>query len=246
MIELHVDTQPPLTAMKSLTGSTSPWGIFSRIAACFAIVTGLTVLAGWTYDVPALTGLYADITMKANAAICFLACGLSLLLVHWKQRYRGLGIIGIALATVSVLIGGLTLLQHISSVDFGIDQLLFSEPPGALATASPGRMGVNASTSFVLCGLALVSLYRERAIVFRQLFVTIVLLVELIALVGFAYGVNELYGLPKYTGIALHAAIALAILSLGILAAREKEGFMALVSVDTPAGSWSAVFFCGS
>ena len=161
MIELQLDTQPRLTGMKSLTGPITSWAFFSQVAACFAVVTGLTVLAGWTYDVPALTGLYADITMKANAAICFLACGLSLLLVNWKHPYRGLGIIGIALASVSVLIGGLTLLQHVSSVDFGIDQLLFREPPGALATASPGRMGVNASTSFVLCGLALVSLYRE-------------------------------------------------------------------------------------
>ena len=223
--------------IKLLTKPISLWRLFSQVAAFFAIVTGAVVLVGWAYNMPALTGLYADITMKANAAICFLLCGMSLFFTNWQYRHRDLHTAGIALASLSMLIGGLTLLQHIGGFDFGIDQLLVNEPPGAQATASPGRMGVNASASFVLCGLALIDLYRDRAIVLRQLLATTVFLVELLALIGYAYGVNELYGLPKYTGIALHTALALAILSLGILTAREKQGFMALISADTPAGS---------
>jgi PAS domain S-box-containing protein len=237
MIEAQLVAKPSLTGINLLTKPVSPWWIFSQAAACFAIATGVVVLAGWAYDIPALTGLYADITMKANAAICFIFCGISLLLVNWQNRYRDIQIFGITLASLSILVGGLTLLQHISGLDFGIDQLFFNEPPGALATASPGRMGINASTSFTFLGLALLYLYRNRAIVFRQVLVVTVFLVELLALIGYAYGVDELYGLPRYTGIALHTALGLAILSLGILTVREKEGFMALVSAATPAGA---------
>ena len=175
--------------------------------------------------------------MNANAAMCFLLCGISLLLVNWQHRYTDIHIFGSALAALSVLVGGLTLLQHVSGWDFRIDQLFFIEPPGARATARPGRMGINAATSFVRLGLALLSLYRDNAIVFRQILAFTVFLIELLALIGYAYGVDELYGLPQYTGIALHTAAGLAILSLGILTVREKEGVMALVSAATPAGT---------
>jgi PAS domain S-box-containing protein len=234
---IEVQLEPSLTGIKLLTKPVSPWGLFAQAAACFAIATGVAVLVGWAYDIPSLKGMYADITMKANAAICFLLCGVSLLLVNWQRRSSDIHIFGSALAALSVLVGGLTLLQHISGWDFRIDQILFIEPPGALATASPGRMGINASASFTLLGAALLSLYRDRAIVFRQILAITVFLVELLALVGYAYGVDELYGLPQYTGIALHTAVGLAILSLGILTIREKEGFMALVSAATPAGA---------
>ncbi len=237
MIEVPIEAKPRLSEIKLLTKPVSPWRLFSLAAACFAITTGVTVLAGWAYDMPALTGLYADITMKANAALCFLFCGVSLLMANWQRRYRDIHKLGIALASLSTVVGGLTLLQHISGLDFGIDQLFFDEPPGSPATASPGRMGINASTSFTFLGLALLSLYRDRAIVYRQVLAITVFLVELLALIGYAYGVDELYGLPQYTGIALHTAIGLAVLSLGILAVREKEGVMALVSAATPAGA---------
>lgn len=184
-----------------------------------------------------LKGLHADITMKANAAVSFLFAGLSLLLLNWRTHQRHVDAIGIGLALLPTLAGTLTLLEHLSGWDFGIDQLLFSEPPGAVATASPGRMGVNASTSFMLCGAALLCLYRGRAVVFSQLITIAVLLIELLALIGYAYGLDDLYALPKYTGVALHTAIALAVLSLGILAARERAGMMALVSAATPAGA---------
>ncbi len=215
----------------------SRWSLFSQAAACIAVATGIIVLAGWAFDVPALTGFYADITMKANAAVCFIFAGLALFLLNCNAGFRNVQTLGFGLALVPTFLGVLTLMEHLSGWNLGIDQLLFSEPPGALATASPGRMGVNASISFTLCGVALLCMYRGRAMVFSQLCVGAVFLLELLALIGYAYGVNELYGLARYTGIALHTAIALATLSLGILAAREHVGVMAFMSAATPAGA---------
>ena len=65
---------------------------------------------------------------------------------------------GRALAVVAMAVAGLTLLEHVGGYDFGIDQLLVREAPGALATASPGRMGRPASLSFLLSGAALLLL----------------------------------------------------------------------------------------
>ena len=60
------------------------------------------------------------------------------------------------------MIGLLTLSEHVLGWNLHIDQLLFTEPAGALATNSPGRMGITASTDFVLFGAALLLLYRQK------------------------------------------------------------------------------------
>ena len=57
-----------------------------------------------------------------------------------------------------MVIAALTFAEHLSGADLGIDQQLFDEPPGASATASPGRMGPPASLSFTLAGAALLLL----------------------------------------------------------------------------------------
>ena len=57
--------------------------------------------------------------------------------------------------------GVLTLVEHLSGWDFGIDQLLAVETPGAMAVVSPNRMGIPASLSFTLTGLALLILSRR-------------------------------------------------------------------------------------
>jgi PAS domain S-box-containing protein len=62
------------------------------------------------------------------------------------------------------------------------------------------------------------------------------LLIALLALLGYAYGVAAFYRFGAYYGMALHTAGAFLALSLGILFARPDRGFMAVVSSVTDAG----------
>ena len=127
------------------------------IALCLMAVS-IVVLAGWTFDLPVLTGLSGDITMKANAALALLAAGVALfLLTSNRPAARTIGPLGALLATA---LGALTLSEHVVGWNLGIDELLFRELPGAAATTSPGRMGPNASLSLTLGGIALWLLYR--------------------------------------------------------------------------------------
>jgi signal transduction histidine kinase len=59
---------------------------------------------------------------------------------------------------------------------------------------------------------------------------------ETLALAGYVYGAVELYAVARYTGIALHTAVALLVLNVGILAARADEGPMAPFADDGPQG----------
>jgi hypothetical protein len=100
------------------------------------------------------------------------------------------------------LIGLLVLSQHVFGWNLRIDQLLFIEPPGALATTSPGRMGITASSGFIMFGIALILLYRWRAVSFAQVLTMVAGFWALLAIIGYTYKAEALFDIARYTGIA--------------------------------------------
>ena len=214
----------------------------ARVAGVFAIAVGVVGLLGWVLDVETLKSAFTGpVTIKANAAMCLILLGGALLLLAPQEpqgRLPGAAAGARAMAAVALSVAGLTFLQHVGGFDFGIDQLLFREVPGAVATASPGRMGPPASLSFVLAGLALLLLNvrTPRGGVPSQWLALLVGLIALFPLIGYAYRIQPLYGIARYTGIALHTAIAIAVLSAGLLAVRPTEGWMRVVCADDAGG----------
>ena len=194
------------------------------------------VLTGWATGSPALTSLGGAISMKPNAAIGLLACALSLR--GLGSRRRGAATAGRMLAFLAGALGILTLSQHIIGWNLDIDELLFSEAPGAVATASPARMGPNSSTSLTLAALALLCLYRasRRSIVTAQLLAACMAVIALVPVVGYMYGATELYAIARYTGIALHTGLSFLALSVGILGARPTVGPVAALTSDAAHG----------
>ena len=213
--------------------STLPRRLGTFAAWCGAAVAaaGVTTLVGWILDIPALKTVYGPITMKANASIAFLLAGVSLVLAPRRD-----GGVGAACAIGTSLLGVLTLSQHVFAWDLGIDQILFTEAVGAAATASPNRMGAHASTSFAFAGAALLLVHLGRATRMAQALSFAGAASALGALVGYVYRAEELYGIAAYTGIALHTAVGLLILHVGLLAVRATTGPMALLASDGAAG----------
>ena len=134
----------------------------SRTASILAGAIGaLVFFGGWMLGIEPLKSAGAGITMKANAALGLLLGAVSLWFVGSESRPGRR--IGISCAALLGLLGAATLSQHVAGGDLGIDQLFFVEPPGAAATASPNRMGPNASLSFLLHSAALILLHRSAA-----------------------------------------------------------------------------------
>ena len=214
----------------------SPAAFIRRAAGLLAIGTGSMVLAGWALDIDVLKGAGHSITMKPNAATGLIACGISLLCgavaTGWR---RSLATLTGALAGT---IGSLTLSQHLVGWNLGIDELIAREAPGAASTASPGRMGPNASLSLTLAGISLLSLQRTSARAARraQALGFCMTVLAAIALVGYVYGAQELYSATRYTGIAWPTAVALLAVGLGILAARPDTGPVSVLISDGPGG----------
>ena len=211
----------------------------TTVVSFLLIGIGIVVLAGWTFDVAMLQGLGGRITMKANAAIGLLLCGVALGL-YATASPAGRTIRSLC-ALLPGALGALTLSEHIVGWNIGIDELLFTEMPGAAATASPGRMGPNASTQLLLASIALTSLFRGdgRSASRAQVIASLMAVIALIPVVGYVYGVEQLYSVARYTGIALHTGLAFLGLSFGILAARPDTGPVSALTGDAPSAAFS-------
>ena len=211
--------------------------LFVIAAAAFGLLGGLATFSGWLFKIPSLIDWFGlGVTMKANAAVATVLIGAALLTIGLRPK---LTLAVRVLALIAALIGGATLLQHLTGWSFGIDTLLFGEAPNQPATASPGRMGPPAATSFLLLGTALVfiTIGLKR---FAVSCVLVVLALATLSLVGYWYGAEVMYTVPRLTGISLQMTLILLTLGAGTLAAIPDTGPMKVLFSrdDASAVAW--------
>ena len=214
---------------------------FSRAFALLTALIGLTALAGWLLDIPALKSVLPQfVAMKANTALCFFLIGLSLWLLQ-EDRLSGPASLrlGRLCAALVVLTGVLTLAEYFWKLDLGIDQLLFKEPAGALLTSAPGRMAFNTAILFVCAGtsLVLLNLGSLAACYLAQWLALFTGLGAILSIAGYLYGAPPLY-LGEYysTAMAVHTTAAFLLAATGCLFSRPATGLMAVISSDTVGG----------
>jgi signal transduction histidine kinase len=237
-----------MTMLQARIRRLTQWAIaLSLVASSMAVL----VILGWVLDVAALKQLAPGlVSMKVNTAICLGALGLGLgvwaggeLQGHGGApgaiaRSRRTIVKGSALFVLGV--GALTLLQYYFKVNFGIDELIFRDDADAVGTSHPGRMAANTAITFVILGAAwlLLSLKRLTAAGFYwlQSLAAVGGAIALLGFLGYAYDVKEFYGISSYTVMALHTAIGFLLLSVGLLLATAKRGWMAELVSDRAGG----------
>jgi two-component sensor histidine kinase len=186
------------------------------IAAVYALAGGVITLIGWTAGIHRLTDWWGvGLTMKANAAMGAVALGLALLLLVSHPRsitlIRSLGLFVAA-------IGGLTLFEHFTQWNVGIDTLLFNEPEGTRGTASPGRMGLSTAACLLSLGIAVALLtYAGRARHIAVALALFALSLGTLTLTVYLYDAEAMYAIPRITGAAIQTATINVALSLGIV-----------------------------
>jgi signal transduction histidine kinase/CheY-like chemotaxis protein len=191
-------------------------------AATYATLGGLLSFAGWAAAIPRLTDWWGTgITIKANAAIGITAVGVALLIAAASRK--ALWLVRI-LGFFAGALGALTLSEHLTGYDLGIDTLLFDEPSGVAGTAAPGRMGPPGAASLAALGVALLVLERGG----RTRILTVALPIAVIAIgtlsmIGFFYGAQAMYTIPRLTGIAVQTATMFLALAVGTLALQSER-----------------------
>jgi PAS domain S-box-containing protein len=205
-------------------------------ASIFVILVGCSVLIGWSFNIAFLKSIQPGwASMKANTALCFIGAGISLGLGMRRGQRNGRRTDksisqGCAISVFSV--GFLTLSQYLFGWNLGIDELLFKDLPLSASTPYPGRMGDNTALNFMLVGAALWLLGQKthRGHWLAQILALIGSSLALLAIVGYAYGVEVFYSFFFFsTSMALHTALTFAVLCLGILCVRADRGFMQVI-----------------
>lgn len=206
------------------------------VAALVVGLIGVIGLAGWILEIEELKSFVASgVTIKANTALCLSLAAIAILALRYGHDSGFWQPLGRACAAVIAAIGLATLFEHATQRDLGIDQLIATEAPGAIATSSPGRMGPPASLAFFLTGLSLFALPVARG-KWTQLGGFVVCIIASVPLIGYAYHIPPLYGISRYTGIAAHTAFALLVLGVATISLRREHGFIAALCADDAGG----------
>src|SRR5271167_4704229 len=136
--------------------------IYCRAAAIAVAMLGCVVLWGWAFHIPVLKSVLPGlVTMKPNTALSLALCAVSLLLILPEPPPGPRRFIARFLALLVSLVAAATAVEYLFGLELGIDQLLFREPAGAVATYLPGRMSSASCSAFLAIGPALLLLDRK-------------------------------------------------------------------------------------
>jgi hypothetical protein len=123
--------------------------IYCRAAAIVAASLGCLVLYGWAFHIPVLLSVLPGlVAMKSNTALSLTLCATSLWLILPKPPPGLRRALARFLALLVTLIAVGTALEYLFGVNLRIDQLLFKESAGTVATTSPGRMARQRAVRF--------------------------------------------------------------------------------------------------
>ena len=211
---------------------------FGQAAATLTVLLGLVVLVGWAIHSDALKSVLPGyVSMKPNNALCFVLSGTALFLGYFLPSTDWTRKAGIGLASLVILITGITLFEYGTGTSLGIDQLLFSDSPNPPFTSVPGRMSPNSAIIHLLFGSALVLLSRgPRGVLLAHSLTLAGLFVALLALIGYLFNAQVFISILSQTQVALHTVLGFWLLGLGILCARPKKGLMASILANNPGG----------
>ena len=206
------------------------WRTLCIAFALVALCIGGAALLGWILDNEFLKRIHPSlVTMKANTAVCLMLVSISILLVRNPSASTLQRRIGQVLAALVALVGLITLSEHIVGWNPGIDQLLFVETTAEAGLSFAGRMGVAASLSFFLLGVALALLDARSKVSFRVSNIAVVLAaaITLLVFLYYFYGIEKSEPVALYFTIALHTVIAFFSICAAILLARPDRGIVA-------------------
>ncbi len=211
-----------------LRDRTARFQLYARVASAVVTIGGVAVLIGWVYGVRLLKRPFTPATMHVSTALAFVLSGVALACSTRPRARR----FAIALGTAVVVLAGFTLGQGLGWWDLGLDHLLVPD-----AAAGAERMSALTAFCFMLLGMAIVVSGSERSLWIGHVLANAVALVAAVACLGYLYRVQALYEQGPFSRIAVHTAVLLLVLALGVLFAHPSAGLMPAIAGDTIGGT---------
>ncbi|MBX5482479.1 MAG: GAF domain-containing sensor histidine kinase [Myxococcaceae bacterium] len=223
---------------------------FAKAVGVLCALGGALVLLGWQFGLAELYRIRPGfLVMAPNSAAAFIAGGIALVLVN-RQPLRGARRAAVALLAVSAgILGLVTAVEYLTVRNFGIDRLLI---PNAEFEHNPElRSSLNAAVVWILLSLAflLVDYTPRRCPRPTSLLAMFSAFSAVVSLATYLYGAAPRFAIPGFvptTGLALHSAVLLLLLSVGLVAARPQLGMMAVLTSNDSGGFMARRFLLGA
>lgn len=186
-------------------------------ASALLLLLGLVLLTGWyTHHLNWIQVGPGLIPMQFNTALGFALSGLGLFTLS-TRRLAAAAMLG----EITLLLGFLTLIQYLISIDLSIDQLFITAYADITATY-PGRMPPNTALCFTLSGLSmlLATLCANNKLSYAAIGTlgAIIFGSGSIAFTGYFIGIETDYGWGYLSRMSLFSSIGFIILGLGFFA----------------------------
>jgi PAS domain S-box-containing protein len=200
----------------------------ARLAGYSSLLCGGAVLIGWVFDIGLLKTALPGLTpMRANTALAFSFAGLALLCQLSSRPTASKRWTAVVFALLVISTALLTLL----GIDLHIDRFVVMDPS---SLAFRGRMAPNTAAGLVLIGAALAGLQARTTSIRDGALMAAVgaLLIGYVGLLGYIFDVEAWYGI-----MAIHTAVAMVVLSVGLIASRPREGAARVLTQDNAGGT---------
>lgn len=208
-------------------------------SAIIVAIMAALILAGWATDFRELLHVAPDgLAMVPLTAVCFIVAAVSLALADRASRSDITRWIQKILALVVALVAIIEFLEYLYEPNFGIDLILFRESLLAAPWRPAGRIAVNSAAALLLMSLGLLSASHDikQRDLRSQWFASAGLMIAIIALLGYVFGVRGLYAFSEKSGMPLVTVICFVVLGTGILFAQRERGLSALLADHGAAG----------
>ncbi len=185
-----------------------------QVLAALAGCIELAVIFGWYTHNTFLIQLRADLVPHSfnSALLGFLACVTLILLTRRKIALPRL------IAGFGLLFAAVTMAAYFTGIDTALDRL-FMEPYVSVQQTYPGRMAISTAFSYLILnsGFLLFSLASSRhARSIATICAAIVIATVIATVIGYEADLQPLFGWSAATYMALHSALAIFLLGLGL------------------------------
>jgi CheY-like chemotaxis protein len=201
-----------------------------RIAAAFVFAVAVLILLGWAWDLTIFkSGLPGQRATQPLSAVCFALGAISLALS--TERCILCRAFTRLCAGLVLLVVVATVWQNALDVDWGLDQLMFSdavthEQPGQYLRPGRPSAGTLVGLGLLCCCLLLVEARSSAARSLYAWLATVAALMAATILLAYAYNLKAVYTMGFYAHVGLNSGLEIAALSYGVLLRRGDVGWI--------------------
>lgn len=204
-----------------------------KICVAFCIAIGVLGILGYVFDIPWLVAYTSyGATLKINSILSIFLLSFSLWIENEVRLTPGWKLASLAAMMAALAISSLTVLQDISSLNLGIDELLASDKFVNEFNA-PGRMAITTALSFMFISLALLFnrfKFFKYAINLTEGFSLLSLFLTMVGFLGHIFKQDEFNQVVPYSAQSRPILLALMVLTVGIFYLNPKLGVMSIFS----------------